>query len=105
MACRATRRPRGRAAHGRSCGLPTNPTTTASAMAAITPDRSPGSRYNSRMLRALLESTPPDADTLGAWWNATRDARQQGATTGDRALIGGALADRLGFAFAVGYEE
>jgi hypothetical protein len=57
------------------------------------------------MLRALLSLTPPAADTLDAWWAATRDARTAASTTADRALVGGVLADRLGFAFAAGYQE
>jgi hypothetical protein len=57
------------------------------------------------MLRALLSLTPPAVDSLEAWWAATRAARDAEATTPDRALVGGVLADRLGFAFAVGYQE
>ena len=42
---------------------------------------------------------------LAEWWAATADARSRFDTTIDRALVGGALADRLGFAFASGYGE
>ncbi|HTL34405.1 MAG TPA: acyl-CoA dehydrogenase family protein [Kofleriaceae bacterium] len=57
------------------------------------------------MLRALLSLTPPAVDSLDAWWAATRQARDAETTTADRALTGGVLADRLGFAFASGYQE
>ena len=57
------------------------------------------------MLRALLSLTPPAVDSLDAWWAATRQARDAEMTTADRALVGGVLADRLGFAFASGYQE
>ena len=57
------------------------------------------------MIRALLESRPPDARTLADWWAATAEPRAAQGTTIDRALVGGALADRLGFAFASGYGE
>lgn len=48
---------------------------------------------------------PPAADTLPAWWEATAAERAHGTTPIDRALLGGACADRLGFAFASGYAE
>src|SRR5687768_16702472 len=57
------------------------------------------------MLRALLSLSPPAVDSLDAWWAATRETREAQATTADRALVGGVLADRLGFAFASGYQE
>ncbi|HUS30393.1 MAG TPA: acyl-CoA dehydrogenase family protein [Kofleriaceae bacterium] len=57
------------------------------------------------MLRALLSLTPPAVDSLDAWWAATREHRESATTTADRALVGGVLADRLGFAFAAGYQE
>lgn len=57
------------------------------------------------LLRQLLELTPAPHDSLEPWWQATRDAREGHTTTADRALIGGVLADRLGFAFAAGYQE
>jgi alkylation response protein AidB-like acyl-CoA dehydrogenase len=56
-------------------------------------------------MRALLELVPPPVDSLVAWWAATRGEREAASTTADRALTGGVLADRLGFAFAAGYQE
>jgi hypothetical protein len=56
------------------------------------------------ILRRLFAQRPPAADSLAAWWQTTREVREQG-TTVDRALVGGACADRLGFAFAAGYGE
>jgi alkylation response protein AidB-like acyl-CoA dehydrogenase len=47
----------------------------------------------------------PSTDSLTAWWDETREARGRETTTVDRALVGGVLADRLGFAFAAGYHE
>src|SRR5688572_26268883 len=55
------------------------------------------------MLDALLSASPPQADSLRTWWDATSSART--GSTIERALLGGALADRLGFAFASGYAE
>src|SRR5687768_7686376 len=57
------------------------------------------------LVRAMLTAQPPVVDTLGAWWTATAGDRAAFSTTVDRALVGGALADRLGFAFASGYGE
>jgi acyl-CoA dehydrogenase len=57
------------------------------------------------VLRPLLSLTPPAVDTLDAWWAATREPREAATTTADRALVGGVLSDRLGFAFAGGYQE
>ncbi len=57
------------------------------------------------LVRRLLALQPPAAETLDAWWRATRDAREIESTPVDRALVGGACADRLGFAFAAGYGE
>jgi alkylation response protein AidB-like acyl-CoA dehydrogenase len=57
------------------------------------------------LLRALLAATPPTTDDLTTWRAATDSARGAFATTIDRALVGGAHADRLGFAFAAGYAE
>jgi acyl-CoA dehydrogenase len=57
------------------------------------------------VLRRVLEVSPPAAETLRAWWDATAVERAAPGTTLDRALLGGALADRLGFAFAGGYSE
>jgi acyl-CoA dehydrogenase len=57
------------------------------------------------VLRRALEVTPPAVDTLTAWWDATTAEREAQPTTIDRALIAGAVSDRLGFAFAGGYRE
>ncbi len=57
------------------------------------------------LIRQLLAARPPAADSLASWWTATAAERGQLDTTVDRALIGGALADRLGYAFASGYGE
>jgi alkylation response protein AidB-like acyl-CoA dehydrogenase len=58
------------------------------------------------VLRSVLSSVPPaDTPRLDAWWAATAAARDAFDDTIDRALVGGALADRLGFAFASGYSE
>jgi hypothetical protein len=57
------------------------------------------------LVRALLAATPPSTDDLATWRSATATARDAHATTIDRALVGGAHADRLGFAFASGYAE
>lgn len=57
------------------------------------------------VLRRALEVSPPDATTLQAWWEATQAERAAWSTTIDRAVIGGALADRMAFAFAGGYHE
>jgi acyl-CoA dehydrogenase len=57
------------------------------------------------IIRRLLALQPPAADTLDAWWRATREAREAEGTPVDRALAGGACADRLGFAFGAGYSE
>jgi acyl-CoA dehydrogenase len=57
------------------------------------------------VLRALLGARPPAVDSLTAWWAATAEARGAFSQTIERALVGGAYADRLGFAFAAGYSE
>lgn len=58
------------------------------------------------MLADLLATTAPtNLDGLDAWWSATASARGSLASTIDRALLGGVQADRIGFAFAVGYSE
>lgn len=57
------------------------------------------------LIRALLRVTPPSVETLIEWRRATIADREIGETPVDRALLGGALADRLGFAFASGYGE
>lgn len=50
-----------------------------------------------------IRRASPAVDTLPAWWAATGPHRDAWATPVDRALVGGACADRLGFAFAAGY--
>src|SRR4051812_46156360 len=55
------------------------------------------------ILDDVLAAEPIGVDTLTAWWDATAAARARHPATVDRALIGGAHADRLGFAFAGGY--
>ncbi len=57
------------------------------------------------LLDALLDATPPTVNSVRGWFDATAAAREAGASTVDRALLGGAYADRLGFAFAAGYRE
>jgi hypothetical protein len=61
-------------------------------------------------LLAVTNTAPTDIDSLDAWWSATSTERasrtpSSPSPTIDRALLGGAQADRLGFAFAVGYSE
>ncbi len=56
------------------------------------------------VLRRLLELRPLAVDSLESWWLATRDVREAPELTVDRALLGGVLADRLGYAFAGGYQ-
>jgi alkylation response protein AidB-like acyl-CoA dehydrogenase len=56
-------------------------------------------------IRLLLRLTPPAVETLTEWRRATIADREAGETPVDRALLGGACADRLGFAFAGGYGE
>lgn len=57
------------------------------------------------ILRALLAAQPPAVTSLTAWWEETAALRGAFGTTVERALVGGALGDRLGFAFASGYSE
>jgi hypothetical protein len=56
------------------------------------------------LLRKLLELRAPTHDSLASWWKATEDQRNGFDTPVDRALLGGALADRVGFAFVGGYQ-
>lgn len=56
------------------------------------------------VLRRLLELGPLAVDSLDSWWLASRDVRESPELAVDRALLGGVLADRLGFAFAAGYQ-
>jgi len=59
------------------------------------------------LLRFALDSTrvSPATNELRAWWDATAALRDAWTAPFDRALAGGACADRLGFAFACGYAE
>jgi acyl-CoA dehydrogenase len=59
------------------------------------------------LLRFVLDPAhrPPTVDDLRAWWDATSAQRAAWTDPFDRALAGGACADRLGFAFAAGYTE
>lgn len=57
------------------------------------------------IIRALLAVRPPAVESLASWWTQTASERSRFDTTVDRALVGGALADRLGFAFASAYGE
>src|SRR6476620_8694313 len=56
------------------------------------------------LLRKLLELRASAPDSLESWWKATAEPRGGFDTPVDRALLGGALADRVGFAFIGGYE-
>ncbi len=56
------------------------------------------------LLRKLLELRAPTVETLELWWRATEESRAGFDTPVDRALLGGALADRVGFAFVGGYQ-
>ncbi len=57
------------------------------------------------LTRNLLAARPPAVDSLTAWWAATAEARNRFALPVERALVGGAHADRIGYAFASGYSE
>ena len=57
------------------------------------------------LLRSLLVPEVASGDSLRAWWDASAAARGAWPRTIERALAGGARADRLGFAFASGYSE
>jgi len=57
------------------------------------------------LLHALLTLKPAAADTLRAWWETAAEERARWPHTIERALVGGVLSDRLGFAFASGYAE
>ena len=58
------------------------------------------------LLRFVLEArVVPAGDSLLAWWEATAEQRGKWERPIDRALAGGACADRIGFAFAGGYAE
>jgi alkylation response protein AidB-like acyl-CoA dehydrogenase len=55
--------------------------------------------------RTLLAARSPAVDSLTAWWAATAEARNGFALPVERAIVGGAHADRIGYAFASGYSE
>jgi acyl-CoA dehydrogenase len=57
------------------------------------------------LLARLLDPAFWPAATLRTWWEATAAERGRWPTTIERALVGGACADRLGYAFASGYSE
>jgi acyl-CoA dehydrogenase len=57
------------------------------------------------LLDTLLTTSPAVASTAADWFAATAAARTAFPTTIERALVGGALADRVAFAFAAGYTE
>ena len=56
-----------------------------------------------QLLRRVLEAEPVEVADLAAFWDATAAARDEWELPVDRALAGGAFADRIGFAFAGGY--
>jgi alkylation response protein AidB-like acyl-CoA dehydrogenase len=58
------------------------------------------------LLRFLLHERPAvaGADRLEAFWAETQDVRARFSLPLDRAVAGGRVADRAGFAFACGYE-
>lgn len=58
-------------------------------------------------LTALVAQTrcePAHYDSVDDWWPVFRTARKAWAEPADQALIGGAIADRVGYAFAAGYQ-
>lgn len=59
------------------------------------------------LLRFVLDPArpPPAVDELRAWWDLVAPLRDRWTAPFDRALAGGACADRVGFAFAGGYAE
>lgn len=56
------------------------------------------------LLRAAAVA-PLTPESLESWWMAFRDARREWSEPIDQALIGGMLADRIGYAFAAGYQS
>jgi hypothetical protein len=58
------------------------------------------------LLRFLLRERPPvvAAVDTASFWASTRDVRARFSLPFDRAAAGGRVADRLGYAFASGYE-
>jgi acyl-CoA dehydrogenase len=57
------------------------------------------------LLRFVLEARVVAGESLLAWWEATAEQRGKWETPVERAMAGGACADRIGFAFAGGYGE
>jgi len=57
------------------------------------------------LLRSVLDPHLHATESLVAWWDATAPQRSAWTTPIDRAIAGGACADRVGFAFAAGYAE
>lgn len=58
------------------------------------------------VLRGVLDPAASiDHTSLQGWWDASAAKRDAWPRTIERALVGGACADRLGFAFASGYSE
>jgi acyl-CoA dehydrogenase len=56
-----------------------------------------------RQLQRVLTASPAAVADLHAWWDATAAERAAWELPVDRALVCGARADRIGFAFAGGY--
>jgi hypothetical protein len=56
-------------------------------------------------IECVLAARPPAVEALAAWWEATAEVRGRWPGSIERALVGGAHADRIGFAFAGGYAE
>jgi acyl-CoA dehydrogenase len=60
------------------------------------------------LLRRLIDHTghmaTPTYDSVGEWWPAFRRVSAEWGEPIDRAIIGGASADRVGYAFAAGYQ-
>jgi acyl-CoA dehydrogenase len=57
------------------------------------------------VLAAALALEPVPADTLAEWWRGAAARREGWASPIERAIVGGASADRVGFAFLAGYVE
>jgi len=62
-----------------------------------------------RLLRSLIDHTgnvaPPTYESVDEWWPAFRRATAEWEEPIDRAIVGGASADRVGYAFAAGYQS
>lgn len=55
------------------------------------------------MVTGPRDGSSPSFDTVGAWWRYFLDAARPFLTPIGRALIGGRVADRVGYAFTAGY--